>query len=90
MGLVYANVAITVPSAILTEAALTFLGFGDPSIISWGTMLSNAEPSVISKLHAFVWWWFLPPGIAIAVISMAFVFVGFSLDSILNPRLRKR
>ena len=90
MGLVYANMAITVPAAILTEAALTFLGFGDPSVISWGTMLSNAEGAMTSSIHSFVWWWFLPPGFAIAVLSMAFVFVGFSLDSVLNPRLRQR
>jgi peptide/nickel transport system permease protein len=90
MGLVYANVALTVPSAILTEAALTFLGFGDPSTISWGTMLSNAQNAFTSALHSFVWWWFFPPGIAIAAIAMAFIFVGFSLDSILNPRLRQR
>jgi peptide/nickel transport system permease protein len=90
MGLVYANIALTVPSAILTEAALTFLGFGDPSTISWGTMLSNAQAAFTSSLHSFVWWWFFPPGIAIAAISMAFIFVGFSLDSILNPRLRQR
>ncbi len=89
MGLVYANMALTVPSAILTEAALTFLGFGDPNIISWGTMLSNAQASLTAQ-HAFVWWWFLPPGIAIAVLSMAFIFIGFSLDAILNPKLRKR
>ena len=90
MGLVYANVALTVPSAILTEAALTFLGFGDPSTISWGTMLANAQSAFTSALHGFVWWWFFPPGIAIAVIAMAFIFVGFSLDSVLNPRLRQR
>lgn len=89
MGLVYANMALTVPGAILTEAALTFLGFGDPSIVSWGTIVANATSS-ISSLHAFVWWWFLPPGLAIAVISMSFVLVGFSLDAILNPRFRKR
>ena len=89
MGLVYANMALTVPGAILTEAALTFLGFGDPSIVSWGTVVANATSSITS-LHAFVWWWFLPPGLAIALLSMAFVLVGFSLDAILNPRLRKR
>ncbi len=89
MGLVYANIAIQVPSIILTEAALTFLGFGDPSLISWGYMLSHAGDSLNAQ-NGFVWWWFLPPGLAIAILSMAFVFVGFSLDSVLNPKLRKR
>jgi peptide/nickel transport system permease protein len=89
-GLIYANMALTVPGAILTEAAVTFLGFGDPTIISWGSMVSRAQEAVTSPIHSFVWWWFLPPGLAIAVLSMAFLFVGFALDSVLNPRLRRR
>jgi peptide/nickel transport system permease protein len=89
-GLVYANLALTVPGAILTEAAVTFLGFGDPSVVSWGTMVSQAQEAVTSTIHSFVWWWFLPPGLAIALLSMAFLFVGFALDAVLNPRLRQR
>jgi peptide/nickel transport system permease protein len=89
-GLIYANMALTVPGAILTEAAVTFLGFGDPTIISWGSMVSRAQEAVTSPVHSFVWWWFLPPGLAIAILSMAFLFVGFALDSTLNPRLRRR
>jgi peptide/nickel transport system permease protein len=89
MGLVYANVALTVPGAILTEAALSFLGFGDPSVVSWGTVVSASAFATTSQL-GFAWWWFLPPGLAIAVLSTSFVLVGFSLDSILNPKLRRR
>ena len=89
-GLIYANMALTVPGAILTEAAVTFLGFGDPTIVSWGSMVSRAQEAVTSPVHSFVWWWFLPPGLAIAVLSMAFLLVGFALDSVLNPRLRRR
>ena len=89
-GLIYANMALTVPGAILTEAAVTFLGFGDPTVISWGSMVSRAQEAVTSPVHSFVWWWFLPPGLAIAFLSMAFLFVGFALDSVLNPRLRRR
>ncbi len=90
LGLVYANIAIAVPTAILTEAALAFLGFASPLIISWGEMLNFAESSVTSSFHQFVWWWFLPPGLAIAILSMAFVFLGFTLDAIFNPKFRKR
>lgn len=89
MGLVYANLALSVPGAILTEAALSFLGFGDPSVVSWGTMVSASAYATTSSL-GFAWWWFLPPGLAIAVLSTSFVLVGFSLDSILNPKLRRR
>jgi peptide/nickel transport system permease protein len=89
MGLVYANLALTVPGAILTEAALSFLGFGDPSVVSWGTVVSASAFATTSSL-GFAWWWFLPPGLAIALLSTSFVLVGFSLDSILNPKLRRR
>jgi peptide/nickel transport system permease protein len=89
LGLIYANLALTVPAAILTEAALTFLGFGNPNLISWGEMLSLAQAGLSANL-GFVWWWFIPPGLAIAVLSMSFVFLGFSLDSIFNPKFRRR
>jgi peptide/nickel transport system permease protein len=89
MGLVYANLALTVPGAILTEAALSFLGFGDPSVVSWGSVVSASAFATTSSL-GFAWWWFLPPGLAIAILSTSFVLVGFSLDSILNPKLRRR
>jgi peptide/nickel transport system permease protein len=89
LGLVYANLAISVPGAILTEAALSFLGFGDPLNISWGEILSLAQESLTAN-YGFVWWWFIPPGLAIAVLCLAFVFLGFSLDAIFNPKFRKR
>jgi len=93
MGLVYSQVALNVSGFILLDAALDFLGVaahGRP-IISWGIMLANALPDATGDpVHSYVWWWFLPPGVSIAVLSLAFVLVGFALDSIFNPRLRAR
>jgi peptide/nickel transport system permease protein len=93
MGLVYSQVALNVSNFILIDAALDFLSIashGRP-VISWGIMLANALPYATGDPQAsYVWWWFLPPGIAIASLSLAFVLVGYALDSIFNPRLRAR
>lgn len=88
MPLVFATLVLSIPVAILTESALSFLGLGDPRISSWGRILYNAYSfGGFSKL---AWWWILPPGLAITILSLSFVFIGHALDEILNPRLRKR
>ena len=65
------------------EAGLSFLGLTDPSMPSWGRMLSEAQESM------FAWWWIIPPGLMITITGLAFVFIGNALDTILNPRLRR-
>jgi len=93
MGLVYSQVALNVSGFILLEAALDFLAVSIHPIntITWGITLTNALPDALSNSTAsHVWWWILPPGIAIAALSLAFVLVGFALDQIFNPRLRAR
>ncbi len=86
VSLTYVNLALTVPGAILSEAALAFLGLGDPNVVSWGQMFRNAELSN----ELFTPWWVLPPGIAIALVSLSFIFIGYALDEIFNPKLRQR
>lgn len=86
VSLTYVNLALTVPGAILSEAALSFLGLGDPTLPSWGHVLFYAE----NAQALYAWWWILPPGIAIAVVSLSFVFIGYALDEIFNPKLRQR
>lgn len=93
MGLVYSQVALNVGGFILLEAALDFLGVAPNAgrVDSWGTMLTYSLPYAITDtVQSRVWWWFLPPGIAIALLSVAFVLVGFALDQVFNPRLRAR
>jgi peptide/nickel transport system permease protein len=86
MTMAYTQLALTVPGAIVTEAALSFLGLGDPFLQTWGKMLHDVQYyGAISE-----WWWALPPGICIALLSMSFVFIGYALDEILNPKLRQR
>jgi len=93
MGLVYSQVALNVGGFILLEAALDFLAISVHGVrtITWGLMLTYSLPYAVHNPNlSYVWWWFLPPGIAIALLSLAFVLVGFALDSIFNPRLRQR
>ena len=91
-ALVYISLATSVPGAIISEASLAWLGLGDITIPSWGIMLydfSRTQTAVVKGLGEY-WFWVLPPGIAIALMAMAFILMGFSLDEILNPKLRKR
>jgi len=86
MTMAYTQLALTVPNAIVTEAALSFLGLGDPYVQTWGKMLHDVEYyGAITE-----WWWAVPPGLCIAFLSLAFVLVGYALDEILNPKLRRR
>ncbi len=81
----FASMALSVPGAILSEAGLSFLGLGDPSIVTWGKILHDAQAGAAVINGA--WWWVIPPGIGIAVVGMTFVLIGYALDRILNPRL---
>ena len=72
---------------ILAESGLSFLGLGDPTVKSWGTMLRYAfEYPTIFISDAWVRW-AAPPGLCITLVVMALTFVGFSLETWINPRL---
>lgn len=90
--LVYITLATAVPGAIITEASLSWLGLGDPSIPSWGKVLYdfNVSGIAVTKGLTEYWFWIFPPCIAIALLATAFILLGFALDEILNPRLRER
>lgn len=87
LPLTFASIAIAVPSAILGEAALSFLGLGDPSIPTWGQILHNAHSA--GAMSRGLWWWIVPPGLMIAITGLAFVLIGNALDSIVNVRARR-
>ncbi|WP_433190418.1 ABC transporter permease [Actinoallomurus sp. CA-150999] len=76
----------TVVAAILTETGLSFLGLADLSSVSWGSMLYYAQNGQALLLGA--WWWFIPPGLCIALIGTGLGLVNFGIDEIANPRLR--
>lgn len=83
----FASIAISVPAAITTEAGLSFLGLGDPTFPTWGQILHDAN--TYGAASRGLWWWIVPPGLMIAITGLAFVFLGNSLDAIVNPKLRR-
>jgi len=88
LPLVFANTVLLIAIAIFNEAFLDFFGLGDPSVVSWGTMLEYAY-----EKDAFVtgaWWWIAVPGACIVGMVLAFSLVGYAIDDVLNPKLRRR
>jgi peptide/nickel transport system permease protein len=88
LPLVFANLTLTVPIAILSETTLAFLGLGDPLRVSWGQTLQAAYDAGAVSIGA--WWYYLPPGLGIIAVVLAFTLCGRALEEVLNPNLRKR
>ena len=86
--LIVANTTLTVPVVILSEALLSFLGLGDPTNPSWGKMLDDAFET--GAVTAEAWWVFVPPGLGILLVALAFTLCGTALEEILDPRLRDK
>lgn len=76
---------ILVATAILMESALSFLGFGDPNVLTWGTMIGMGR----SQLRD-AWYIIAIPGVALLLTALALNLVGEGLNDLLNPRLRQR
>lgn len=88
LPLIFANTVLLIAIAIFSEAFLDFFGLGDTTVISWGSMLESAYDQDAFLLGA--WWWIAAPGIAIVTMVLAFSMVGYAIDDVLNPKLRKR
>jgi len=86
-GLILANATLAVPISILTETTLSFLGLGDPTSASWGKTLEEAFVNGAMVRNA--WWYFLPAGLGILAVVLAFTLIGRTLEDIANPRLRR-
>ncbi len=87
-GLILANATLAVPISILTETTLSFLGLGDPQRASWGKALEEAFVNGAMTRNA--WWYFVPPGLAILMVVMAFTLIGQTLEEIADPRMKGR
>ena len=84
---VFSQLIFYTPSAILSEAALSFLGLGDPSIPTWGQILQLGFQS--GGVYVGWWWWIVPPGLLIVVTAVTFVFLALGMEPVVNPRLRR-
>lgn len=85
LPLALVNTAFALAWAIITEASIGFLGFGDPNTITWGSILYDAYASQTMYRAP---WWVVPPGIAIMVLVSAVYFAGRAYEEVLNPRLK--
>ncbi|MEV6302297.1 ABC transporter permease [Actinoplanes sp. NPDC051861] len=82
------QVVFAVIFAILGEAGLSYLGLGASGSFTWGTMLYFAQNGLALRLGA--WWWFVPPGLMLALFGAALSLINFSIDEIINPKLRNQ
>jgi peptide/nickel transport system permease protein len=84
--LLIANTVLLVAYAIFAETFITFLGLGDPSVISWGRLIENAfqDDAILNN----AWWAIVPPGLCVTLIVLGATIFGQSLEDGLNPRLR--
>ena len=81
---VIANTTMGVAKAILTEASLSFLGLGDPNIVSWGQMVYDGKAFLQTG-----WWISTLPGLSIMMIVVIFYMIGDGLNYALSPRMKK-
>lgn len=86
ISIVAANFVSTTIYVILASASLEFLGLGDLNAVSWGWMFYWAQKT--NALILGLWWWFVPPGICIALLGSGLALINFGIDEIANPRLR--
>lgn len=84
--LLIANTVLSIAFAIFAETFITFLGLGDPSLISWGRLIENAFKG--NAVLNDAWWAIVPPGVCVAIVVLACTMVGQSMEDALNPRLR--
>lgn len=86
MSLIAGNIMFATLGAILAESGLAYLGLEDINSTSWGTMLYWASSN--AALLRGAWWWFVPPGLGIALVGLSLVLMNFAIDQITNPRLK--
>jgi len=83
LHVIVVTLSLDVGTAIIVEASLSFLGAGDPNVMSWGRMLHNAQ-----RFIRRAWWMALFPGLAIFLTVLSLNVLGDALNDALNPRLR--
>ena len=87
-GPVFVNLTLVMASAVLSEASLSFLGLGDPTTWSWGTILKRAWGANAVITSPNPWWWWLMPSLCIVVYVVCFNLLGTALNDTLNPKGR--
>lgn len=88
--LMFANAILTIALSILSESTLSFIGLGPLSsdVVTWGNILEDASRAF--AIERGLYWWVVIPGLCIVLVVLAFTFIGYALDEVFNPKLRKR
>lgn len=86
-SLVFAEAILTIAVAILTESFMSYIGLGPADATTWGKMI---EEGIMYSAIQLAPVWILAPGIAIVIVVLGFTLLGYALDEIFNPRLRRR
>lgn len=81
------NCALSCAGFMIAEAGLSFIGLGDPAVMSWGKILVAAQESAFTS---GLWAWVIAPGVAIFITVFGFMQIGCALEEILNPRMKER
>ena len=85
LPMAFLYMAFAVGWAVIAEASISFLGFGDPEAISWGQMIHYVYAGAMFRE---AWWWFLPPGLCIVLLVMSTFWIGLAYEKVVNPRLK--
>jgi peptide/nickel transport system permease protein len=83
--LLVAQTVLTVAAAVFFEAALAFVGLGDPERVSWGTIIQNAF--LHTAVSTGAWWAIVPPGLCIALVVLGCFLIGQGVEEGMNVRL---
>ena len=86
LPLAFVYIPVAFGNAILAEASISFLGFGDPQSQSWGAILRKAFDGGALDLG---WWWVMAPGLAITIVTSSMFFLTRPFEEVLNPRLAR-
>lgn len=86
LPIIFAEATLDISYAILSEATLSFLGLGDPTLISWGSMLNRAF--LRGAVTRGAWWYLIPPGLALAWVTLGLTLVSNTIQEVVNPRLK--
>lgn len=86
LPLALTSITFALAWAIITEASIGFLGFSDPDVVTWGSIIYEAYASQMMYRAP---WWVVPPGVAIMVLVTSVYFIGRAYEDVVNPRLRE-
>lgn len=84
-AIIFAYFILTVAACVVLVTGLEFLGVGNPDIVSWGSMIYWAQQF---GFYSGAWWWIVAPGAIITLFTVGLAMIGYSVEEVMNPRLR--